>query len=311
MNSPTDRRHIAIYHTWPEIKNAEYEVILRIVAAARNIGIDVSVMDNDSYTIWSTNPSYNQEMLRIDHKNCDFAISLHFESPKTADIYTYATLWNPYEFYFLWGYDKSIVKLLSHDDLLTSGSKPAEAHALNLFQAIGRPVPTPLPELFPTLATILFEPNISKASRLFYIGINWERINATRGRHHDLLVALDEADMIDIYGPEIFLGVKPWEGFESYRGAIPFDGTTTIRKIAEAGICLAFSSAAHQRSLRSGSSCGGGVGERGGCCCAVAAGVAPGTGRGRALPRTRKPRLSTGSAAQPVTPGKFQLGRFG
>src|SRR5262249_55669765 len=39
---------------------------------------------------------------------------------------------------------------------------------------------------------------------------------------------------------------------------------------------------------------------------AVGAGVGA-----RSAPRTRKPRLSTGSAGQPVTPGKLYVGRFG
>ena len=31
----------------------------------------------------------------------------------------------------------------------------------------------------------------------------------------------------------------------------------------------------------------------------------------RSVPRTRKPRLSTGSAGHPVTPGKLKLGKLG
>src|SRR5215831_683983 len=41
------------------------------------------------------------------------------------------------------------------------------------------------------------------------------------------------------------------------------------------------------------------------------AATCPGGVGARSAPRTRNPRLSTGSAAQPVTPGKLKLGRLG
>ena len=244
----TSRAHIAVFHTWPDTKNAEYELILRIIEAGRNVGIDVTIIDNEGYPIWPAIRHSYHEMDRISHKDCDFAISLHFESPKVIDIYTYVTLWNPQDFYFIFGYEKSVTKLITHDDAISCDSDMADAHALNLFRAIGRAPQTPLPRLHASLSRNVYEPNVTDEARVFYIGINWERINSKRGRHHDLLVALDDADLIDIYGPEFFHGVKPWEGFSCYRGSIPFDGRTTIKRIAEAGICLAFSSAAHQRS---------------------------------------------------------------
>ncbi|MDR3733952.1 MAG: glycosyltransferase [Acidobacteriaceae bacterium] len=238
--------HIAIYHTWPKIKNAEYEVITRIIIAAKNIDLDVTIIDNDGYVINST--ILDSDGTRVDHGMCDFAISFHFESPKVIDFYTYIALWNPLEFYFMFGYDPSIAKLISHDDVLSCDSDLADAHALNLFGAIDRPVQQPLPKMFHSVSQNVIEPHITSQARLFYIGINWERINNTRGRHHDLLVDLDKTDMLDLYGPEIFEGVRPWEGFDCYRGSLPFDGISTIERIADAGICLAFSSAAHQRT---------------------------------------------------------------
>ncbi|WP_447411939.1 hypothetical protein, partial [Clostridium perfringens] len=74
----------------------------------------------------------------------DFVISLHFESPRLFDLYSYAALWNPADFYFIFGYDKSSMKLVSHNDALSCGSDLADNHALNLFRGLGRPV-TDLP----------------------------------------------------------------------------------------------------------------------------------------------------------------------
>lgn len=241
-------RHIAIYHTWPEIKNAEYENILRIIAAANNIGLYVSIIDNQGYVLFSTLPGKAGDTERLSSNDTDFTISLHFESPKVIDIYSYYTLWNPLEFYFTWGYEKSVQNFMTHDDLISCDSDTADLHAINLYAAIERQPLLPLPRLHHSLSRSVYKPDITSKARVFYIGINWERINNTRGRHHDLLLALEQADMIDIYGPELFHGVKPWDGFACYRGSIPFDGKSTIEHIAEAGICLAFSSLAHQRS---------------------------------------------------------------
>ncbi|MFC6791833.1 hypothetical protein ACFQE0_20875 [Methylobacterium komagatae] len=54
--------------------------------------------------------------------------------------------------------------------------------------------------------------------------------------------------MIAIYGPDVFQGGRPWEGFKTYRGPIPFDGRSVVKRLNEAGICLALSSKAHQQS---------------------------------------------------------------
>lgn len=241
------RLHMAVFHTWPDIKNAEYEIIFRLVDAARQADIDLSVIDNHGYVLHSTLFPDGEEH-RIENGDCDFAVSLHFESPKTVDVYTYAALWNPLEFYFAWDYESSIRKFLSHNDLLSCGSDSAEAHALNLLQGFGRVPPLPLPRLYHSIPRTEFRPSLDDQSRIFYAGINWERIKNEKGRHHDVLLGLDRAGLIDIYGPEVFQGVKPWEGYQCYRGSIPFDGKSLIRRIAKSGICLAFSSAAHQRS---------------------------------------------------------------
>ena len=244
----TKTRAFAILHTWPDIKNAEYEVVQRIVSAGLNIGAEVFVIDNDGYPLWASDRVISRASPRLTAADCDYMISLHFESPKLIDIPSYTALWNPPKFYDVFGYQQSVEKLASHDDVLSCGSTVADTHALNLFEGYGRVLPVPLPTLYHSVPAPHLEPTIDGDARLFYVGINWERITGQKGRHHDLLERLDEADLIDIYGPEEFQGVEPWEGFRNYRGSIPFDGRSILTDINRAGVCLALSSEEHQKS---------------------------------------------------------------
>lgn len=245
--SPLSRATFAVILTWPEVKNAEYEVVQRLCIAAANIGARVTIVDNDGYPIWSTFKNVDPSDPRIDRDQYDFVISLHFESPRLFDIPSYSALWNPLEFYFMFGYEKSVMKLVSHNDALSCDSDLADNHALNLFRGLGRPV-ADLPKLFHSPPEPYLPPTITESAKLFYIGINWERLGGPKGRHHDLLETLDEEDLIAIYGPDVFQGGRPWEGFKTYRGPIPFDGRSVVKRLNEAGICLALSSKAHQQS---------------------------------------------------------------
>jgi hypothetical protein len=240
------RNAFAIYHTWPELRNAEYEVLQRILGAARNIGKNAIVINNAGKVIWA-NPSLAiRTMSNLNPHDVEFAISLHFESPRTCDVYTYYALWQPIEFYRDFGYQKSIDKFSTHHDVLSCHSDIADDHALNIFSGLGRAPITPLESLFHTLPEPFLAPTISKKAKLFYIGINWERIGRPKGRYHDLLETLDKKELIEIYGPEEMHGVAPWAGFQTYQGELPFDGHSMRAAINASGVCLALSSAAHK-----------------------------------------------------------------
>lgn len=242
------KRALAIISTWPDTKNAEFEVIERLVAATTNVGADVFVIDDDGYVLSSTSAQTVPVGRRIIREDCDFAISLHFQSPRSLDIYSYMTLWNPPEYFHVFGYVPSTEKLASHSDVLSCHSDIADAHAINLFSGFGRPLQQPLQSLFHSLPGPFLAPKIDADSKLFYIGINWEKISGTKGRHHYLLQQLDDENLINIYGPREFYGVKPWEGFKNYVDEIPFDGRSVLKEVNASGVCLAFSSAAHQQS---------------------------------------------------------------
>lgn len=235
-------------HTWPDLKNAEYEVLQRLSAAATNVGATMIAVDNDGYPLWSNNEIALDKSAPVDSRAIDFMICLHFESPRFLDIYSYYALWQPIEFYTVFGYEKSVEQMLTHTDCLSCRSDDADAHARNLFIGARKNALDDFPVLFHSPPRPYLETTICSESRLFYVGINWERINNERGRHHELLLRLNDEDLIDIYGPKVFQGVEPWRGFKTYRGELPFDGNSVVEAVNRAGICLALSSAAHQSS---------------------------------------------------------------
>ena len=235
-------------HTWPNVKNAEYEVLQRIARAATNIGATMIVTDNDGYPLWSNNSLPLDKLKPVEPSSVDFMISLHFESPRLFDVYSYYALWQPLEFYDVFGYEKTSEQVLTHVDCLSCRSDAADFHARNLFDGVRMADGGAFPTLFHSPPKPYFKPAITKDSKLFYVGINWERINSERGRHQDLLERLDSESLIDIYGPRLFLGVEPWRGFSCYRGELPFDGESVVQAVHKSGICLALSSEAHQNS---------------------------------------------------------------
>lgn len=238
----------AIYHTWPDMKNAEYEVLQRMLTAADRTNKKAVVIDNGGLVLWA-HPALDIRIgTQLVPEDVDFAISLHFESPRINGVYTYYALWQPVEFYADFGYQESVDKFSTHHDLLSCRSDIADNHALNIFSGLHREVPTPLPPLFHTLPEPFLAPRIDEKSSLFYIGINWERIGRPKGRFHDVLTKLDARGLIKIFGPELIQGVAPWAGFKTYSGELPFDGSSMLHAINECGVCLALSSKAHQNS---------------------------------------------------------------
>jgi hypothetical protein len=82
--------------------------------------------------------------------------------------------------------------------------------------------------------------------KIFYMGINWEKLGQQQSRHQTVLNLLDGTGLLRIYGPEMLRGVKVWDGFQSYQRSLPFDGVSVIEEIHKAGICLALSSQPHK-----------------------------------------------------------------
>jgi hypothetical protein len=230
---------IAVVQMWPELKTAEDEVIARIKNTCDLIGVEMFIIDTAGCRI---DYPHNE----ITTSDVDFVIHLHFETPKTYDAFSLVTLWNPLDFYHEWGYRRYSSHLMTHDDFLSCGSTSADDHVKRMMERSSTHL-APSFNLFHSLPRPFYEPDLGEL-KLFYVGINWEKIGKGVGRHDDLLKSLDSTGELVIYGPKIFQGIDVWEGYASYAGSIPFDGTSIIKAIHKAGIALVLSSDAHKKA---------------------------------------------------------------
>jgi hypothetical protein len=232
---PNLKKKFAIVRMWPDQAVAEHENVERFRAASNLLGIEIIEVDKNGVFLNSPNQ-------KITNDNVDFVLHLHFETAKTYNATSVAAMWNPTQFYFDWGFDKFWSNQMSHDVYATTGSK----EILGMIKgAVGDINPEELPQLNHTIAEPVCVPNKKNDYKIFYCGINWEKINGKKGRHDEILKKLDQRNLINIYGPEEIQGVKVWDGFNGYKGSLPFDGKRVIKRISEAGVCLVFSSDAH------------------------------------------------------------------
>ena len=233
------RRKFAVIKLWPHLKTAEDECIARLKIAAKSLGLECIEVDSFARMV---RPPHAQ----LTKEDVDFVLSLHFETPKRYDIFSFAALWNPLQFFHDWGYRRHSRNLLTHDDFLSCASPWADDH-VRRFISNDPMREGPQLRLYHSLSEPILTPTTGE-QKLFYTGINWERLGKKPPRHQALLKLLDASGDLRIYGPRSFQGVNVWEGYKSYSGPIPFDGVSIVRLINKVGISLALSSEAHQQS---------------------------------------------------------------
>lgn len=230
----------AVVKPWPDIQAAEDENIARLKITSRAMGLECIVVDPEGVRL---DPPYNM----VTEQDVDFVINLHFETPKAYNAFSFVALWNPIRFFREWGYRRYSRHLMTHDDFLSCSSTWADDHVLRMLHND----PTRLPACFTmyhSLSEPVIEPTLGER-KVFYAGINWERLDKKKkGRHQDLLRCLDKDGVLRIHGPKLFSGVNVWEGYDCYVGPLPFDGVSVVHAIAQAGISLVFSSDAHKES---------------------------------------------------------------
>ncbi|MFM0161112.1 glycosyltransferase family protein [Paraburkholderia sediminicola] len=228
-----------IVKLWPNIKTAEDENIARLKRTATSLGLECVEVSPHGEFIGS-------DGIFVSKENCDFVIHLHFETPKAYDAYSFVALWNPLKFYHTWGYSKFSKNLLTHDDFISCSSRWADDHVKRL---INDDVCHKAPhfKMYHSLSEPVFEPKL-REFKVFYAGINWERVGKGRSRHQELLDLLDKDEVMKIFGPKIFQDVEVWAGYKSYQREIPFDGVSMISAIAGCGAALVLSSDAHKES---------------------------------------------------------------
>lgn len=243
---PVDRSSTAalrfgIIAPFGSTRNAEFENIERIRLTAAELGLECYVLKPDGTLLDGPIPGGAPPLDRL-----DFVITLHFLFPKSFDCFTYAALWNPVAYYYDWGYETHSQNLVSFDDYLTCSSPATDDHIARLLR-FDRTRKAPIFTFYHSLSNPIIPP-AERRRKLFYCGVNWEKRRGTPGRHDDLFRRLDASDLIELYGPRTVGPAEPWKGFRNYRGEIPFDGTSVVRKIAECGASLVLSSAAHKAS---------------------------------------------------------------
>jgi hypothetical protein len=219
---------IGVIKYWVGRPAAEHETLERFKRAACLVNHEIIELRPDGKT-------FTGEKAVV-----DFIINLHFASGKSTSDLTYGALWNPWNFYHGWGFAKTYANQISNDFLIS-------CQAVNIDNRFSRNY---LPKIISqklhhTVPPEYKVPENRTDRKLFYIGVNWEKSSNRHGRHHGLLKELDNLGALEIYGPRKIGNVKPWEGFKSYRGDLPFDGTSVIEKAHEAGAVLVLSSQDH------------------------------------------------------------------
>ena len=229
----------AVVKPFPNIQAAEDENIARLQNTAKQLGLTCLQITPDGEIIEGGGK-------KVSNSNCDFVINLHFDKPKNYDVFSFVALWNPLTFYHDFGYNRVSRHLLSHDDFLSCSSMWADDHVSRMLSGRSTHLP-PKFKLYHSLSRPIFSP-APREYHLFYAGINWERLGKGRSRHQELLDLLDKSGKLRIYGPDVFQGVRVWDGYQSYQKQIPFDGVSMVKEIAQCGAALVLSSDAHKQS---------------------------------------------------------------
>jgi hypothetical protein len=218
-----------------KLKAAEHEVVERIAASARELNWEPRIVEVDA--------EFDPNTI-VDWENgVDAVLDIHYEYPKFFKPQSLGAVWTPTSFMKNWDLAYVWENQLSHDLLLhtdsekilklLSGFRPNEK-----FGVLNHSMPA-------SWLAWVNQVERNDEPRAFYAGINWNKLSGRPGRHHELLQLLDKKNVLDIYGPRKISHIVPWEGFESYRGEIEFDGRSILRKNRMSGISLVLSSPQH------------------------------------------------------------------
>lgn len=239
---------IGLIYSWGSVGCAESELLRRFKIAARNIGAEIVPMNAQGAILDENNlPTLEY----VNEKELLFIISMHYCDAKFCDAFYYYTVWNPPEIP-LGGDDYRYVidNIISYDDFLIYDENSMRDHLQSMLIDYPRTLKNHSTLLGSFPKSEILTPNLDNP-KLFYCGSNWEGHFRGQNRHVGLFKLLDNEGIVRFYGPEVvpeWNNYKPWEGYQSYAGEIPFDGVSLIRKCNECGIVLALSSDMHRRA---------------------------------------------------------------
>lgn len=210
---------IAIQNPFAGQRVAETELSRRLYLAAVRLGWDAAEV-HTAAEIRAAQP--------------DFVIALHNNSPKLAAFPTYGCLWNPPAFFE--GTEPFVKHVLTYDGyLISSRVIDRWLHHL-LYTTPKRYFTAPFYTSCP--ATPLQPPNLDHP-RLAYLGSNWDG-----SRFHELFAGLDRLEFMQVYG-----NPAGWTHLSSsYKGAIPYDGSSVFKTLNQAGVGLCLHRSEHRQA---------------------------------------------------------------
>lgn len=244
------RYAIGVVNPWPGDQSAEAEVLSRMKAAAADIGLNYFMLDNFAHILDKNTQKATDHYIEPDA--LEFVITTHYDTEKTVDAFYYHTLWNPPEIPLnLPDYDTRVTNnYLMNDDYLIYDFGGMSNHLKGILLNKPRTIEeaSALTASFPV--SKILRPKLEHP-KLFYCGMNWEKVVNSSNRHEGLFRLLDQTGKIKFFGPDkvkAWGGLRPWEGYECYQYSIPFDGFSILKEINDCGICLVLSSDIHRRA---------------------------------------------------------------
>jgi glycosyltransferase involved in cell wall biosynthesis len=154
----------------------------------------------------------------------DFVIALHFRTPKLTKYPTYGSMVSPPAYFA--HHEQFVKNILSYDGYLSSSDHIDRWLSDILYATHKRYFIAPW---YASCQSGPYRPPQLAHPRLVYVGTNWDG-----PRYKELFEQLDAQPFTDIYGP-----ATSWNHIRySYRGVLPFDGSSIFDALNRAGVGL-------------------------------------------------------------------------
>lgn len=210
---------VAIQNPFAGQRVAETELSRRLYLAATHLGWQAAEVDTAA---------------EIKAFQPDFVIALHNNSPKLAQFPTYGCMWNPPAFFE--GTESFVKHVLTYDGYLTSSRVINRWLHHLLYTTPKRYFTAPF---YTSCPETPYQPPRLDNPRLAYLGSNWDG-----SRFHDLFTGLDRLEFMQVYG-----NPQGWKHLNSsYQGALPYDGSSVLKTLNQAGVGLCLHRSEHRQA---------------------------------------------------------------